>query len=42
VRGTLGLNLLMSKSSSLSVRYDHTNGDDFKSNAFDLMARWKF
>jgi uncharacterized protein with beta-barrel porin domain len=42
VRGTLGLSLLMSKSSSLSVRYDHTNGDDFKSNAFDLMARWKF
>jgi outer membrane autotransporter protein len=42
LRSTLGLNLLMSKSSSLSVRYDHTNGDDFKSNAFDLMARWNF
>lgn len=42
VRGTLGLSLLMSKSSSLSLRYDHTNGDDFKSNALDLMARWKF
>lgn len=41
-RVNLGVELLMSKTSSLALRYDRVKNDSYSANAFDLMARWDF
>ena len=40
VRAAVGLGLLMSKTSSLTARYEHSKNDGSDSNTFELMARW--
>ncbi len=39
---TLGVGLLMSKTSSMMVRYQHVKRDSFTSNMAELVARWDF
>jgi uncharacterized protein with beta-barrel porin domain len=41
-RATLGLSVLMSKYSSMNVRYEHQKNDNFKSNSLDVLVRWDF
>ena len=41
-RVNFGLNMLMSKTSSLSLRYNRNKNASFVSNAVDLTARWDF
>ncbi len=38
----LGVGLLMSKTSSMMVRYQHVKRDSFTSNMAELVARWDF
>lgn len=41
-RATLGLSVLMSKYSSLNLRYEHQKTEEYKSNAVDVLVRWDF
>lgn len=42
VKASLGLALLMSKTSSMNFRYEHSQNDKFKSDQLDMIVRWDF
>lgn len=42
IKASIGLGLLMSKTSSMNVRLEHNQNDDYESSQLDLFVRWDF